>query len=144
LKINTVILCAAIYGASVILTACDSHNSGKLKNGGLGPNDALDVDENGYLRDRQADAYELYNKNKFNWNMWTYKIAGANMGNWSLYQAANKSKADPRADSFETVRQKWGETLLTFSKGTNDIANGFTAMRGMEQYFIPGINQAVK
>jgi aryl-phospho-beta-D-glucosidase BglC (GH1 family) len=91
---------------------------------------------------QQTNAYNLYNDNKISWNMWTYKIAGANMGNWSLYQAARKEKADPRNDSFETIKQKWGGTLTTFLKGTNDL-NGFSAMRGMEQFFIPGMEHTV-
>jgi len=66
---------------------------------------------------RQADAYKLYNDNKISWNMWTYKIAGANMGNWSLFQAAAAPKADPRTDSYETIKQKWSESLSTTSPG---------------------------
>jgi len=82
----------------------------------------------------QAFAYSQYNNHKINWNMWTYKIAGANMGNWSLYQAGRKSKADPVNDSFETIKQKWGDTLRTFSPGTNTPANGY-AQTGMLKYF---------
>jgi aryl-phospho-beta-D-glucosidase BglC (GH1 family) len=104
---------------------------------------AIHVGEFNNGDNQQTNAYDLYNNNKFSWNMWTYKIAGANMGNWSLYQAANKAKADPRTDSFETIKQKWGETLLTFSSETNDINNGFSVMRGMEQYFSPAMNHTI-
>ena len=91
----------------------------------------------------QTDAYNLYNDKKISWNMWTYKIAGANMGNWSLYQAANKPKADPETDSFEVIKQKWGETLSTFSSGTNDLNNGYSAMKGLEMYFIPAVRNTI-
>jgi aryl-phospho-beta-D-glucosidase BglC (GH1 family) len=89
---------------------------------------------------QQTNAYKLYNENKISWNMWTYKIAGSNMGNWSLYQAAEKAKADPRTDSFETIKQKWGETLSTFFSGTNDLNNDFSVMKGMGQYFSPALS----
>jgi aryl-phospho-beta-D-glucosidase BglC (GH1 family) len=92
---------------------------------------------------QQTNAYKLYNDNKISWNMWTYKIAGANMGNWSLYQAARKVKADPMTDSFETIKQKWGETLSTFFSGTNDINNGYSVMKGIEQYFSPGMEHTI-
>jgi hypothetical protein len=87
----------------------------------------------------QTAAYQLYNDNKINWNMWTYKIAGANMGNWSLYQARNKAKADPHTDSFETIKEKWGETLRTFNEGTNTPANGYT-QTGMYSIFATAIH----
>jgi aryl-phospho-beta-D-glucosidase BglC (GH1 family) len=82
----------------------------------------------------QAVAYQLYNDSKISWNMWTYKIAGANMGNWSLYQSASKPKANPQTDNFETIKEKWGETLRTFNAGTNDPANGYTRMRMSNMY----------
>ena len=87
----------------------------------------------------QAFAYSQYNIHKISWNMWTYKIAGANMGNWSLYQARAKIKADPVNDSFETIREKWGETLRTFNSGTNTLTNGFAAT-GMLKFFTDGLN----
>jgi len=92
--------------------------------------------------DQQTNAYNLYNENKLSWNMWTYKIAGANMGNWSLYQATNKAKANPETDSFEIIKQKWGETLSTFTYGTNDLNNGYSAMKGLERFFIPALKNA--
>jgi len=88
----------------------------------------------------QAFAYQLYNGNKISWNMWTYKIAGANMGNWSLYQAKSKPKADPSNDSFETIKEKWGETLRTFTYGTQIPANGFAAT-GMLKHFSEALKQ---
>jgi aryl-phospho-beta-D-glucosidase BglC (GH1 family) len=87
----------------------------------------------------QSAAYQLYNDNKINWNMWTYKIAGANMGNWSLFQARNKVKVDPLNDSFESIKEKWGETLQTFNAGTNTPANGYTRT-GMSDIFASGLN----
>ncbi|MCL2243805.1 MAG: glycoside hydrolase family 5 protein [Treponema sp.] len=86
----------------------------------------------------QAFAYSQYNIHQINWNMWTYKIAGANMGNWSLYQAGSKPKADPVNDGFNTIMDKWGKTLRTFTPGTNEPANGFTAT-GMLKYFSDGL-----
>jgi len=82
----------------------------------------------------QVFAYQMYNNHKINWNMWTYKIAGANMGNWSLYQAALKPKADPVNDSYELIKEKWGQTLRTFSDGTTTPANGFITT-GMMKFF---------
>jgi aryl-phospho-beta-D-glucosidase BglC (GH1 family) len=93
-----------------------------------------------FNNDRQGNqvaAYQLYNDSKINWNMWTYKIAGANMGSWSLYQARDKAKADPQTDDFETIKEKWGATLRTFSPGTNTPANGY-ARTGVNM-MIPGI-----
>jgi len=87
---------------------------------------------------KQNFAYELYNKNNINWNMWTYKIAGANMGTWSLYQSPRKLKADPNTDSQEIIRQKWGETLRTFIPGTNTPDNGFLRT-GMYEFFKSGL-----
>ncbi|MCL2276741.1 MAG: cellulase family glycosylhydrolase [Treponema sp.] len=90
----------------------------------------------------QAFAYSQYNNHKINWNMWTYKIAGADMGNWSLFQARSKPKADPVNDSFETIKQKWGETLRTFSPGANTPANGFSRT-GMLKYFQDALSSGV-
>jgi len=87
----------------------------------------------------QAFAYSQYNIHKLNWNMWTYKIAGADTGNWSLYLARSKSKADPVNDSFQTIKEKWGETLRTFLPGTDTTANGFT-QTGMLKYFSDALN----
>jgi len=88
----------------------------------------------------QAAAYVMYNANKINWNMWTYKLAGANMGNWSLHQGRRKLKADPVIDSFETIKEKWGETLRTFENGTQTIAEGWTRQAGFDWYNL-GQNQ---
>jgi len=75
----------------------------------------------------QYDAYRLYNDNKINWNMWTYKIGGANMGNWSLFQSPYKSNANPMTDSFETIRKsRWGDSIRTFRQGTNTLINDFS------------------
>ncbi|MDR1836716.1 MAG: glycoside hydrolase family 5 protein [Treponema sp.] len=87
----------------------------------------------------QNYAYDRYNANKINWNMWTYKIAGANMGSWPLYQAPRKPKADPHTDSLDEIKQKWGETLRTFNPGTNIPANGFNRT-GMYDLFKAGLN----
>jgi len=88
----------------------------------------------------QNYAYGRYNSNKINWNMWTYKIAGANMGNWSLYQAPGKLNADPHEDSLDVIKQKWGETLRTFNPETNTPANGFRRT-GMYGFFASALSQ---
>ena len=87
----------------------------------------------------QNYAYERYNSNRISWNMWTYKIAGANMGSWSLYQAPHKSNADPHTDSPDVIRQKWGATLRTFNPETNTPANGFIRT-GMYDLFTAGLS----
>ena len=95
-------------------------------------------DENG----NQPFAYDLYNTNKINWNMWTYKIAGANVGNWSLYQASGKTNVNPYNDSISTIKQRWGETLRTFNPGTTNTANGYS-QTGMNSYFNTGLGHTV-
>jgi len=75
----------------------------------------------------QYDAYRLYNSNKINWNMWTYKIGGSNMGNWSLFQSPYRSNANPMTDSFETIKNsRWGESIRTFRRGTNTAINDYS------------------
>ena len=74
----------------------------------------------------QGYAYRLYNTNKFNWSMWTYKIAGVNMGSWSLLQSIYKSNVNPMTDSFESIKEKWGGTLRTFTPGTIKLDNGYS------------------
>jgi len=90
----------------------------------------------------QNYAYNKYNTGKISWNMWTYKIAGASMGNWSLYQAGRKANADPNTDSLDVMKQKWGATLRTFNSGTNTPANGFTKM-GMNNLFNSGLSNTI-
>ena len=90
----------------------------------------------------QAGAYRLYNSNKISWNMWTYKIAGANMGNWSLYQSAYKSNANPHTDSLNTVKERWGQTIRTFLPGTITPTNNYVRM-GMQDFFTAGLNQNI-
>jgi aryl-phospho-beta-D-glucosidase BglC (GH1 family) len=87
----------------------------------------------------QNFAYERYNSGNISWNMWTYKIAGANMGSWSLYQAPRKPDADPHTDSLDVMKQKWGATLRTFSPGTNTPDNGYIRT-GMFALFSTGLN----
>jgi len=73
----------------------------------------------------QGYAYKLYNTNKYSWSSWTYKIAGSNMGSWSLYQSIFKPNVNPMTDSYETIKQKWGETLRTFRPGSAFAINGY-------------------
>jgi hypothetical protein len=92
--------------------------------------------------DNQSWAYTQYNNNRINWNAWTYKLAGANYGNWSVYQASGKSSVNARNDSIDTIKTKWGTTLRTFSTGTNNLANGFN-QQGAYNFFTTGIGQTV-
>jgi len=90
----------------------------------------------------QNYAYNKYNTGKISWNMWTYKIAGANMGNWSLFQSAYKPNADPHKDSLDTMKEKWGNSLRTFSPGTNTPTNNYSRT-GMQSFFTGGLNQDI-
>ena len=90
----------------------------------------------------QDYAYDRYNASKISWNMWTYKIAGANMGNWSLYQARGKLNADPYTDNLDAMKKKWGTTLRTFNPETNNVTNGYTKT-GMNDLFSKGLSNAV-
>ena len=88
--------------------------------------------------ENQNYAYRQYNNNKINWNMWTYKIAGADMDNWPLFLAPVKPNADPHIDSPDVIRQKWGAALRTFNPGTNTPANGYRRT-GMYDFFREGL-----
>jgi len=153
--------------AAAIVLFAEGCNS-RAPKGWIGADDSLSVDEKGFLRNQkgqevvlrgvnlgvaihvggfnndnggnQTYAYGRYNSNNISWNMWTYKIAEANMGNWSLYQAPRKLNADPHTDSLDVIKQKWGETLRTFDPGTNTPANGYIRM-GMYNIFTAGLNQ---
>jgi len=73
----------------------------------------------------QGYAFRLYNTNKISWSLWTFKIAGASMGSWSLYQSIYRANVDPATDSIETIKERWGEALRTFKPGTIIPTNGF-------------------
>jgi len=88
----------------------------------------------------QASAYTSYNTNKFSWNMWTYKVAGANKGNWSIHQGSTKTNVDPRSSghTFEQIKQHWGTTLRTFNTGTTTLASGWSQQSSAYNWYTTG------
>ena len=64
------------------------------------------------------------------------------MGSWSLYQARSKTKANPQSDSFETMKEKWGETIRTFNPETKAPANGF-ASTSMLNFFSAALKHEI-
>jgi len=90
----------------------------------------------------RSGSYNMYNINKISWNAWTYKLAGNNMGDWSMFQADGKHSANPNSESFESMKNNWGSTLRTFNPGTNNTANGYGQQGGVGDY-INGQNHTI-
>ena len=80
----------------------------------------------------QPEAYYLMNTNKINWNKWTYKIAGRNLGGWSLIQNADYNQINLETSSQEQIRTAFGTGLRTFQNGTVQPANGWKFQTGAQ------------
>ena len=96
----------------------------------------------------QDYAYDQYNTNKINWNTWTYKLAGANRGNWSLHQNQNATNINPQSTSQTNIQTAWGTTLRTFTEGSNPGANsspasGWSRQSGKEGWYTTGQNHTI-
>jgi len=68
----------------------------------------------------QDTAFQLYNDNHISYNQWTYKIAGASQGGWSMLQqtATTAVNVNPGSNTLAQIRERWGPVLRTFAPGT--------------------------
>jgi len=96
--------------------------------------------ENG---DIQVYAYNKMNENKISWNKWTYKIAGRNLGAWSLIQKAGHPSVDIQNSSIDDIRAAFGAGLRTFNPGTTKLASGWS-LQTADGKWLPAFRTAMK
>lgn len=54
----------------------------------------------------------MCNEQEISWTTWTYKGTNKDLGNFFCYYG-NVERADTTRDSFDTIKEKWGEVLET-------------------------------
>jgi len=81
----------------------------------------------------QPHAYARMNDYRVNFNKWTYKIAGRNLGGWSFIQNMNHPRVDLETSGLAQIRATFGAGLRTFRAGTTILESGWTLQTGPQR-----------